>query len=175
MTLDPSTPVIIGVAQVTDRVDDPEVARTPVELMTDALRSAAIDAGAPTALAGLDLVAAVGGMWRYRDPGRQVATAVGADAAGPDPTRVGLYHFAWEMESFEDVKRLYGELKEKGVRIAGIGDHGISLGVYFFDPDGNEIEAFYELPRDQWPTEGAIFSGRFPLGSLEEERTARRA
>jgi len=82
VTLDPSTPVIIGVAQVTDRVDDPEVARTPVELMTDALRSAAIDAGALTALGGLDLVAAVGGMWRYRDPGRQVATAVGADDAG---------------------------------------------------------------------------------------------
>ena len=81
VTLDPRTPVIIGVAQVTDRVDDPEVARTPVELMTDALRSAAIDAGAPGALAGLDLVAAVGGMWRYRDPGRQVATAVGADDA----------------------------------------------------------------------------------------------
>ena len=52
VTLDPRTPVIIGVAQVTDRVDDPEVARTPVELMTDALRSAAIDAGAPGASPG---------------------------------------------------------------------------------------------------------------------------
>jgi|TARA_B100001105_G_scaffold37605_1_gene26788 acetyl-CoA C-acetyltransferase len=82
VNLDPRTPVIIGVAQVTDRVDDPQVARTPVELMTDALRSAAIDAGAPAVLAGLDLVGAVGGMWRYRDPGRQVATAVGADDAG---------------------------------------------------------------------------------------------
>ena len=97
--------------------------------------------------------------------------SVGPDAPGPEQGRVGLYHFAWEMESFEDVKRLYGELKEKGVRIAGIGDHGISLGVYFFDPDGNEMEAFYELPRDQWPEEGDIFSGKFPLGTLEEEPT----
>ena len=95
--------------------------------------------------------------------------SVGADAPGPEDDRVGLYHFAWEMESFEDLKELYGELKERRVRIAGIGDHGISMGVYFFDPDGNEMEAFYELPRNQWPKEGDIFSGKFPLGTLEEE------
>ena len=95
--------------------------------------------------------------------------SVGPDAPGPEEGRVGLYHFAWEMESFEDLKRLYREAREKDVRIRGIGDHGISLGFYFFDPDGNEIEAFYELPRDQWPREGNIFTGKFPLGTLEEE------
>ena len=95
--------------------------------------------------------------------------AVGPEAPGPDPSRVGLYHFAWEMESLDDLKQLYAELKEKEVRIGGIGDHGVSLGVYFFDPDGNEIEAFYEMPRDQWPSDGNIFAGSFPLGSLEEE------
>ena len=101
--------------------------------------------------------------------------SVGLDAPGPEPDRVGLYHFAWEMESFEDLRKLYAELKEKGVEIGGIGDHGISLGVYFFDPDGNEIEAFYELPKDRWPEEDNIFAGRFPLGSLEEEGAARPA
>ena len=101
--------------------------------------------------------------------------SVGLDAPGPEPDRVGLYHFAWEMESFEDLRKMYAELKEKRVEIGGIGDHGISLGVYFFDPDGNEIEAFYELPKDQWPEEGNLFAGRFPLGSLEEEEAARPA
>jgi len=47
MSLDPRAPVIVGVAQVTDRVSDPTAARTPVELMVDALRSAAVDAGSP--------------------------------------------------------------------------------------------------------------------------------
>ena len=93
--------------------------------------------------------------------------SVGADAPGPDPRRVGLYHFAWEMKSFEDLQDTYGELKEKGIDIAGVGDHGTSMGVYFFDPDGNEIEVIYELPKEQWP-EGDIFGGRFPW-SLEEE------
>ena len=93
---------------------------------------------------------------------------VGPDAPGPEPDRVGLYHFAWQMDSFDDLKKLYEQMKQKGVRIGGVGDHGISLGVYFFDPDGNEIEAFYEMPKTQWPAEGDIFSGKFPQ-SLEEE------
>ena len=77
--------------------------------------------------------------------------------------------FVVVLNWFEDLKRLNRELEEKGVSIVGVGDHGVSIGVYFLDPDGNEMEAFYELPRDQWPEEGDIFSGKFPLGTLEEE------
>ena len=88
--------------------------------------------------------------------------SVGDDAPGPEVSRVGLYHFAWEMESFEDLRRMYHELLERGLNIQGIGDHGISIGIYFADPDGNEIEVFYELPRKQWP-EGDVFQGNFPL------------
>ena len=91
---------------------------------------------------------------------------VGDDAPGPEESRVGLYHFAWQMDSFDDLKRLYAEMKAKDVSIGGIGDHGISLGVYFFDPDGNEIEAYYEMPKDEWPADGDLFEGEFP-GKLE--------
>jgi catechol 2,3-dioxygenase len=91
---------------------------------------------------------------------------IGPDAPGPDANRVGLYHFAWQMESLADLQEMYRRFQDTGVRIGGIGDHGISLGVYIFDPDGNEIEVFYELPRGQWP-KGDIFSGSFP-GNLEE-------
>ena len=59
-------------------------------------------------------------------------------------------------------------MKAKDVNIGGIGDHGISIGVYLFDPDGNEIEVFYELPKDKWPEEGSLFGGQFP-GDLEGE------
>ena len=58
----PRTPVIVGAAQVTDRIEDPTAARTPLELMVDAVRSAAVDAGAPTVLRGLELIAVVGGL-----------------------------------------------------------------------------------------------------------------
>ena len=43
MNLDPRTPVIVGAAQVTDRIDDPTMSRSALDLMEDALRSAAID------------------------------------------------------------------------------------------------------------------------------------
>ena len=91
---------------------------------------------------------------------------VGDDAPGPEDSRVGLYHFAWQMDSFDDLKSLYADMKSKDVDIRGIGDHGISFGVYFFDPDGNEIEAYYEMPKDEWPADGDLFEGEFP-GKLE--------
>lgn len=93
--------------------------------------------------------------------------SVGESALGPDPAQVGLYHFAWEMNSFKDLQAMYLKLQQEEVRIAGVGDHGISLGVYIFDPDGNEIELFYELPREDWP-EHDMFGGKFPR-KLEDE------
>jgi catechol 2,3-dioxygenase len=38
-------------------------------------------------------------------------------APGPDPERVGLYHMAWEMASFEDLAALHERLKARGARI----------------------------------------------------------
>ena len=90
------------------------------------------------------------------------------NAPVPDRGGVGLYHFAWEMRSFEDLQQLYLELKQKEVDIVGIGDHGISIGVYILDPEGNEIEMFYELPQKDWPSGGEIFDGKFPR-SLEKD------
>jgi catechol-2,3-dioxygenase len=92
---------------------------------------------------------------------------VGEEAPGPESTRVGLFHMAWEMQSFDDLKRLYGVIKKNDIKVDNVGDHGISLGVYFSDPDGNEIEAYYEMPKDEWPAEGDLFEGAFP-DSLED-------
>ena len=92
---------------------------------------------------------------------------VGADAPGPEEGRVGLFHFAWEMESLEDLRSLYAVIKKNDVPVERVGDHGISLGVYFTDPDGNEIEAYYEVPKGEWPQDGDLFAGEFP-GKIEE-------
>ena len=97
--------------------------------------------------------------------------SVGPDAPGPEETRVGLYHFAWEMDSFEDLKELYEHMKAKDVNIGGIGDHGISMGVYLFDPDGNEIEVYYEMPKEEWPDSEYLFAGEYPE-KLEAEEVA---
>src|SRR5947207_16009310 len=78
MALDPRTPVIVGVAQ-TLRRPDPAEATDPVDMMVEALRLAADDSGAGSALlerADSVRVAAVLS-WRYTDPGAIVATRLG--------------------------------------------------------------------------------------------------
>ena len=93
---------------------------------------------------------------------------VGDDAAGPEKGRVGLNHMAWMMHSLDDLKEFYLRLKEKDVEIVRVGDHGVSIGVYIQDPDGNGVEVGYELPRNEWPREENLFvedvlnNGRFP-------------
>ena len=67
-----------------------------------------------------------------------------ADAEGPDKGRVGLYHFAWEMPSFEALEQLHDRLVAKDVRIGGYSPATNSTNVMFFDPDGNEMEAIWE-------------------------------
>ncbi len=62
------------------------------------------------------------------------------DAPGPEQDRVGLYHFAYEFDSFDQLREAYRMVKEMGIRIAGFGDHGESKGLYVLDPDGIEIE-----------------------------------
>lgn len=78
--VDPRTPVIIGGGQLSRRVDQGEEPLEPVDLVVEALRRAADDAGVGAgALAGADAVHIVSLLsWRYRDPGLLVAQRLGA-------------------------------------------------------------------------------------------------
>ncbi len=76
MSLDPRTPVIIGVGQHNQRVDRGEPALEPVDLMVVAARKALGDAGgtSPIDADEIDSVRTVGLLsWRYVNPGRLVA------------------------------------------------------------------------------------------------------
>ncbi len=70
------------------------------------------------------------------------------EAAAPDPSRVGMYHFAWEMESFEALEALHDRLIQHHVRIGGYSPATSSTNVMFFDPEGNEMEAIWEPPAE---------------------------
>src|SRR5882762_5798339 len=76
---------------------------------------------------------------------------LGDDAPLQQRGQVGLNHMAWMMESLDDLKEAYQRLKANEVKIETVVDHGISLGIYFRDPDGNGIEVSYELPHEEWP------------------------
>jgi catechol 2,3-dioxygenase len=66
--------------------------------------------------------------------------AVGPDAPGPGDG-VGLYHAAIEVESAERLRTVYERLDERDVHVTPV-DHGISMALYFDDPDGNGLEAY---------------------------------
>jgi catechol-2,3-dioxygenase len=89
--------------------------------------------------------------------------AIGSEAPPPDPHRVGLYHFAYQVASASELEDWYAHLKAHDVQIAGTTDHGVALGIYFFDPDGNELEVTYERPVSEWPEGVNPFAGDAPL------------
>ena len=75
------TPVLVGIAQNEQRPVDPTESREPLELMLDALRAAAEDAGAPSLLSNAGSVRVVRGIWPYRNPGRVIADTLGCPQA----------------------------------------------------------------------------------------------
>ena len=70
------TPVLVGIAQIEQRADDPLTAKEPVELMIDAVRAAAEDAGS-SALLQASAVRVIRGIWPYQNPAKAVAEAIG--------------------------------------------------------------------------------------------------
>jgi acetyl-CoA C-acetyltransferase len=73
-----ATPVLVGVGQVLQRLEDPREAAEPLELMERALALAGSDAGAPDLLRRADSIYVPRGAWSYGDPGREVARRLGA-------------------------------------------------------------------------------------------------
>jgi acetyl-CoA C-acetyltransferase len=73
-----ATPVVVGVGQVLQRLDDPREAAEPLEMMVAALAQAGADAGAPDLLRRADSIYVPRGAWSYGDPGREVARRLGA-------------------------------------------------------------------------------------------------
>ena len=75
--------------------------------------------------------------------------SVGPDAPGPQPGRVGLYHLAWQVDSIADLATARDTLRRVGAYV-GESDHGATKSIYGHDPDGNEFEVMWMLPRDEW-------------------------
>lgn len=75
--------------------------------------------------------------------------AVGPNAPSPQRGSVGLYHLAWQVGSLEELAAAREGLLRAGAFV-GEADHGATKSIYGHDPDGNEFEVMYLLPRDEW-------------------------
>jgi acetyl-CoA C-acetyltransferase len=89
-SIDPRTPVLVGLGTVQQQERDPAMAQEPVQLMIAAVRAAAADCGSPGLAATAERICVPQGMWRYGDAARMVARAVGARAATTVCAKVGI-------------------------------------------------------------------------------------
>jgi catechol 2,3-dioxygenase len=94
-----------------------------------------------------------------KDKSHEIALMqLGPDAPLQAKGQVGLNHAALMVDSLDDLKVAYQRLKDNDVKFDHISDHGLSLGIYFRDPDGNGLEISYELPREKWPRQDQVFA-----------------
>jgi catechol-2,3-dioxygenase len=62
---------------------------------------------------------------------------------------IGLYHLAWQVDTVDDLEQARTTLAELGA-LTGESSHGATKSVYAQDPDGNEFEVMWMLPRADW-------------------------
>jgi acetyl-CoA C-acetyltransferase len=75
-----STPVLVGISHLEQRFQDFASAKEPVELMIDAVKAAAEDAGS-NELLNATSVRVIKGIWGYQNPAKAVAQAIGCPNA----------------------------------------------------------------------------------------------
>ena len=75
--------------------------------------------------------------------------SVGESAPRAPRGSTGLYHLAWEVASIEDLADASAILAAAGA-LGGASDHGVSKSLYGSDPDGNEFEIMWRVPREAW-------------------------
>ena len=74
---------------------------------------------------------------------------VGAAAAPKVPGGIGLYHLAWQLDTIDELADARQALLEVGA-YTGESSHGATKSIYGADPDGNEFEIMWMLPREAW-------------------------
>jgi catechol-2,3-dioxygenase len=97
--------------------------------------------------------------------------AVGATAPSPPRGAVGLYHLAWEVPTITDLTSARDTLTRFGA-LVGQSDHGATKSLYGQDPDGNEFEVMWMVPREEW----GAYENAAPVAPLDlEAEVARHA
>lgn len=74
-----------------------------------------------------------------------VGTAGGPKRRGA----IGLYHLAWQLDTIDELADARQTLLGVGA-YTGESDHGATKSIYGADPDGNEFEIMWMLPRAEW-------------------------
>ena len=89
------------------------------------------------------------------------------DAPGPTPDQIGMQHVSFELGSFAELQDAWKTLKAHEVPIDHTVYHGITKSVYFFDPDGNRLELYCNVPEEEYRKSVSQPYSRY--GAIEDE------
>jgi len=90
-----------------------------------------------------------------------------AGAPMPDPEQVGMEHVSFEVASFAELQEVYRRFKEHDVKIRHTVFHGISKSIYFYDPDGNLLEVYCNVPPEEYRK--SVKNPYYIYGNIEDE------
>lgn len=98
---------------------------------------------------------------------------LGLFGVGAQPPRprgsLGLYHLAWQVDTIEELEQARITLAELG-SYYGESSHGATKSIYAKDPDGNEFEVMWMLPKAEW----GAYADAAPVESLDLPSEVRR-
>ena len=94
---------------------------------------------------------------------------VGPAAAPRRRGGIGLYHLAWQVDTIDELEQARKTLAEAGA-FTGESSHGATKSVYGADPDGNEFEIMWMLPRADW----GAYENAAPIDRLDLAAEVRR-
>jgi catechol-2,3-dioxygenase len=87
-----------------------------------------------------------------------VGTAGGPKRRGA----IGLYHLAWQLDTVDELADARRSLVDADA-FTGESSHGATLSVYGADPNGNEFEIMWMLPREAW----GVYENAAPIERLD--------
>lgn len=87
-----------------------------------------------------------------------VGTAGGPKRRGA----IGLYHLAWQLDTIDELAAARQILIDTDA-YTGESSHGATKSIYGADPDGNEFELMWMLPRDEW----GVYENSAPIDHLD--------
>jgi catechol 2,3-dioxygenase len=88
-------------------------------------------------------------------------------APPPDPEQIGMEHVSFEVATFAELQEVYRRFKENNVKICQTVFHGVAKSIYFFDPDGNMLEIYCNVPPEEYRK--TVSNPYYIYGNIEDE------
>lgn len=81
--------------------------------------------------------------WTTNDGANHRIAFLSVPALTDDPDKLqhnGMHHSAFEYAGFDDLMSSYARMRDEGIHPAFCLDHGMTVSIYYRDPEGNYVE-----------------------------------